>query len=49
MHLQHQHYWKLAITVGCFVSGLIVLLDPSKSIHAYLLGSATNFIWIWRF
>lgn len=46
-HLQRRHVIKLCITAGCVVSSVIVVLMPGMALHATILATATNVVWVW--
>lgn len=46
--LHREHYIKLAITSGCFVTSIGLLMIQIDAHTTALVSFFTNFIWIWK-
>lgn len=46
-HPHHDHVIKLLVTLGCFFSTFIVLINPQWQLHAGVIALSANIIWLW--
>lgn len=46
-HIHRHHVVKMFITMGCVVGSTLCLVIPGYEVHAAMIATTTNVIWVW--